>query len=91
MNSYFGPASSNLHCAGLQVHVSRLVGLVAHKQNARLRISNTRLHSDLQMPPVPLIVDTDLSIDVDDVGALCAAHALADVGEVRLRMVASQA
>eukprot|EP00966_Prymnesium_polylepis_P034610 804886-Prymnesium_polylepis.4 len=35
--------------------------------------------------PVPLIVDTDLSIDVDDVGALCAAHRLVDLGEVRAR------
>lgn len=34
--------------------------------------------------PVPLIIDTDMSIDVDDVGALCAAHALADAGEARL-------
>ena len=34
--------------------------------------------------PVDLIFDTDMSIDVDDVGALCALHALADRGEVRL-------
>ena len=32
-------------------------------------------------PPVPLIFDTDMSIDVDDVGALCVAHALADAGD----------
>ena len=32
----------------------------------------------------PLIIDTDLSIDVDDLGALCVAHALADRGEVEL-------
>ena len=35
-------------------------------------------------PPVPLIFDTDMSIDVDDVGALCVAHALADAGEAEL-------
>ena len=34
--------------------------------------------------PVPLIVDTDMSFDVDDVGALCLAHALADRNEVTL-------
>jgi hypothetical protein len=32
----------------------------------------------------PLIIDTDLSIDVDDVGALCLAHALADRCEARI-------
>ena len=36
------------------------------------------------MPAVDLVVDTDLSIDVDDVGALCLAHALADRGEAQL-------
>ena len=34
--------------------------------------------------PVPMIVDTDMSFDVDDVGALCLAHALADRGEISL-------
>ena len=33
---------------------------------------------------MPLIVDTDFSFDVDDVGALCIAHALADRGEAAL-------
>lgn len=36
------------------------------------------------MPKTQLIIDTDLSIDVDDVGALCIAHALADRGEADL-------
>ena len=31
---------------------------------------------------VPLIIDTDMSIDADDVGALCIAHALSSLGEV---------
>ena len=31
--------------------------------------------------PVPLIISTDMSIDVDDVGALCVAHG-ADPSEV---------
>ena len=33
---------------------------------------------------IPFIFDTDFSIDVDDVVALCAAHALADRGEIDL-------
>ena len=37
--------------------------------------------------PVDIIVDTDLSIDVDDVGAMCVAHALVDRGEARLLAV----
>ncbi|KAL3912084.1 MAG: hypothetical protein SGPRY_008460 [Prymnesium sp.] len=37
--------------------------------------------------PVDLILDTDLSIDVDDVGAMCVAHALADQGEAKLLAV----
>ena len=36
---------------------------------------------------VPLIIDTDMSTDVDDVGALCVAHALADGGEATLLAV----
>ena len=31
--------------------------------------------------PVPLIIDTDMAFDVDDVGAVCAANALMDRGE----------
>jgi hypothetical protein len=37
--------------------------------------------------PTPLIIDTDMSIDADDVGALCVAHALVDRGEARLLAV----
>jgi len=33
---------------------------------------------------IPLIIDTDMDYDVDDVGAVCIAHALADMGEVDL-------
>jgi hypothetical protein len=33
---------------------------------------------------VNLVLDTDMSIDVDDVGAVCAMHALADLGEVNI-------
>ena len=34
--------------------------------------------------PVPLIIDTDMSFDVDDVGAVCVAHALADRGAAEI-------
>ncbi|WP_223694925.1 nucleoside hydrolase [Leifsonia poae] len=38
-----------------------------------------------RMPgPVPLLIETDLCDDVDDVGALAVAHALADAGEVSI-------
>jgi len=40
---------------------------------------------------VPLIIDTDMSVDVDDVGALCLAHALADRGEANLLAVVHDA
>lgn len=40
--------------------------------------------------PVPLILDTDISSDVDDVGAVAVLHALADQGKVEiLAMMAS--
>ena len=38
-------------------------------------------------PPVPIIFDTDMSIDVDDVGALCALHGLVDSNEAELLAV----
>lgn len=34
-----------------------------------------------------LIIDTDMSIDVDDVGMLCAAHNLMDAGEANILAV----
>ena len=34
--------------------------------------------------PVDILLDTDMSVDVDDVGALCLAHALADLGEINI-------
>eukprot|EP00966_Prymnesium_polylepis_P138181 3193168-Prymnesium_polylepis.1 len=37
--------------------------------------------------PVPLIIDTDMSFDVDDVGAVCIAHALMARGEAELLAV----
>ena len=38
--------------------------------------------------PVPkLIIDTDMDFDVDDVGALCAAHGLVSLGEAEILAV----
>ena len=34
-----------------------------------------------------LIIDTDMSVDVDDVGMLCAAHALVERGEANILAV----
>ena len=36
---------------------------------------------------VPLIIDTDASFDVDDVVAICMAHALMDAGEVEIKVM----
>ena len=36
---------------------------------------------------MPLIIDTDMSTDVDDVAALRMAHALADLGEAEILAV----
>lgn len=38
-----------------------------------------------------LIIDTDAAFDVDDVGAICVAHALADLGEVDILAVVHDA
>lgn len=35
-------------------------------------------------PPVPIVLDTDMESDVDDVGALAMLHALADWGEAEI-------
>lgn len=45
----------------------------------------------LSATPVPLIYDTDMDTDVDDVGALAVLHALADQGEVELLAVVHSA
>jgi hypothetical protein len=43
------------------------------------------MFAQLLLARIPdLIISTDLSIDVDDVGALAVAHALVDRGEARL-------
>ena len=41
--------------------------------------------------PVPVIFDTDMDTDVDDVGALAILHALADAGEARILAVVHSA
>ena len=46
-----------------------------------------KLDDGAASPPVKLIIDTDMSTDVDDVAAVCIAHALADAGEVELAAI----
>ena len=41
--------------------------------------------------PVPLIIDTDASFDVDDVVAICMAHALMDKGEADIKAIVHDA
>ena len=48
--------------------------------------SSTRTDPRLAELATP-IIDTDMSFDVDDVGAICMAHALHDLGEARLLAV----
>ena len=40
---------------------------------------------------IPLIIDTDASFDVDDVVAVCMAHALMDRGEVDIKAIVHDA
>ena len=58
----------------------------AARTAALVLLMSVRASGQGAMPrhPVPIIFDTDMSIDVDDVGALCLAHALADAGEAEL-------
>ena len=42
----------------------------------------------VQASPIPIILDTDMTYDVDDVGALATLHALADLGEIEILGVA---
>ena len=44
-----------------------------------------------QPEAVPLIIDTDASFDVDDVVAICMAHALMDRGEVEIKAIVHDA
>ena len=41
-------------------------------------------HDAAAAEPVRVILDTDLSSDVDDVGAVAVLHALADAGEAEI-------
>ena len=50
-------------------------------------ILSTLAYEMANADPVPLIFETDMTFDVDDVGALAVVHALADRGEVELLMV----
>lgn len=47
-------------------------------------IGATSFHSNKAKPPVPIIFDTDIAEDYDDVGALTILHVLADKGEAKI-------
>jgi hypothetical protein len=53
-----------------------LIPLLGHQSHGQQRM------------PVPIIIDTDMESDVDDVGAMAMMHALADAGETRILAVA---
>lgn len=55
-----------------------------------LACSVVTLAQNRSKPPVPIILDTDIGPDYDDVGAMAVLHALADRGEARpLAVIAS--
>ena len=47
-------------------------------------MSISLLHAGQGMKPVPVIFDSDMGFDYDDVGALAVLHALSDNGEVEI-------
>lgn len=49
-----------------------------------LTIGQARGQSTRKMAPVPVIFDTDMGPDYDDVGAIAMLHALADSGQARI-------
>ncbi len=71
-----------LNCFGLFRHVLRsfALGLLA------VLVPDASA-DDGARPPVPIIFDTDMESDVDDVGALAMLHALADRGEAEILAV----
>ena len=83
----------NYGCEGVLVEVSTgRCSLKRHIQPSECpRDGNYDLYLRVDHRPpasaTPLIVDSDLSFDVDDVGAICIAHALHDLGEAKLLAV----
>ena len=49
--------------------------------------SSTQQTRPRELEPQRIIIDTDMSTDCDDVGAVCMAHALMDMGEANLLAV----
>ena len=45
------------------------------------------LFAIVKSEPVKLIIDTDIGFDVDDVGSICIANALQDLGEAEILAV----
>ena len=84
-NSFFAvtrPFRSLLESACLQLAAVRARACV---------LAMLALSAPFFMARVPLIVDTDMSFDVDDVMAVCMAHALHDNGEARLLAIVHDA
>ena len=53
----------------------------------RVEPNSNRVQAAPARSPTQLIIDTDMGIDVDDVGALCVAHALQALGEANILAV----
>ncbi|EOD20735.1 hypothetical protein EMIHUDRAFT_229346 [Emiliania huxleyi CCMP1516] len=64
-------------------------GLQLAAPAVRLCFLKELVEEPLLLPPMPerIIIDTDMSIDVDDVGALCLAHALQDRNKAEILAV----
>jgi len=58
--------------------------MIARRWGSRALLLLTLASSSAGAEEVPIIVDTDIKGDVDDVGALAILHAMADNGEARI-------
>ena len=61
-------------------------GNLISEERAKRKICNLHFPVCRRSAGVPLIIDTDASVDVDDVVAICMAHALMDKGEVDIKV-----
>ena len=77
-----GPAA----CIGSVRLAARAAGATAFTLSSIRDCVASRSSPSREMPE-RIIVDTDMSVDVDDVGALCLAHALQDRNEAEILAV----
>ena len=70
--------------AAIATSATATAAAIAVTTSATVATAATTRASPTNRWPNPALIDTDLSFDVDDVGAVCIAHALADRGEVDL-------